>query len=150
MRTALFIVMMFCQAAHALGQNGGGMSANELAGTTWRIDNLLGLDTIVSIYVLRPYESEDGNRKILGLFVSFDENASSYESRSKAWCGNDCFTIVNGQYEARASHLLRISVHQVRQEGGECWQPVNEQRPPNSTLFQMTFQSDTLLLTKVN
>ncbi len=147
MRTALFIVMMFCQAAHAYGQNRGGMSANELAGTTWYINWPLGADTATTCYILSSYE---GFRPSRYYFIKFHENGTSYETSFMAPCGYVCFTRVNGQYEARASNLLRISVYQVWQEGLECWQPVNEQRPPNSTLFQMTFQSDTLLLTKVN
>jgi hypothetical protein len=148
MRTALFIVMMLCLTTHLLAQNGGGVSADGLAGTTWYINWPLGADTGATSYILRTF-----NKGTLsyGFFVSFHENGTSYESRYRAPCGMDCFTIVNGQFEARAHNLLRISVHQVRQQGLECYKPVNEQRPPNSTLFQMTFfQSDTLLLTKVD
>jgi hypothetical protein len=146
MRTVLFIGMMFCQTTHALGQNEGGMSANNLAGTTWYINGVLGFHESTEKHVLRAYH--DGMLSY-GYFVSFHDNGATYDSRYEAPCGMDCFTTVKGQYEVRGHDLLRISAHHVRIVGPMCPEWVDEQRPPNSALFQMTFQSDTLLLTKV-
>ena len=146
MRTALFILLMLSLTYHAVAQNEG-VNANELAGTTWYVNGALGLHESTEQYVLRTYQ--DGMLPY-GYFVSFDDNGTTYESRYEAPCGMDCFTTVKGQYEARGHDVLRVSAHHVRIVGPMCPEWVNEQRPPNSTLFQMTFQADTLLLTKVN
>jgi len=146
MRTFLFIVMMFCQTTHVLGQDASDISAAALAGIEWCIDGLLGLDTARVGYTLRPF-SEDMFR--WGTSVSFSENRNTFSSANSARCGNDCFITVNGTYAIEQGSLLRITVKEV-DYSQYCRNP---KRSPNAKApiqFQMTFQGDSLLLTKVN
>lgn len=146
MRTVLFIVMMFCQTAHALAQNGGGVSADGLAGIQWRIDGHLGLDTVRVGYTMRPF-AED--MFPWGTSVSFSQSGNTFVSGNSAKCGNDCFITVKGAYAVEQDNLLSIMVKEVVYSQ-YCPNPKWKAHAKAPIRFQMTFQSDTLLLTRVN
>jgi hypothetical protein len=146
MRTFLFIVMMFCQITHSLGQNASDISADGLAGIEWRIDGQLGLDTARVGYTLTPFKE---GMFPWGTSFSFSQSGNTFSSGNSAPCGNDCFITVNGTYAIEQGNVLRIAVREVTYSD-YC---PNAKRKPDakaSMHFQMTFQSDTLLLTKVN
>jgi len=146
MGTVLFIVMMFCQTALALAQNGVDVSADGLAGIEWRIDGLLGLDTGRIGYTLRPFTKD---MFPWGTSVSFSQTGNTFASRNSAPCGNDCFITVTGTYAIEQGSLLQITVKGVAYTR-YCPDPKWKADAKAPMRFQMTFQSDTLLLTKVN
>jgi hypothetical protein len=146
MRIALFIVMMLCLTTHVLAQNGGGVSADGLAGIRWRIDGQLGLDTARVGYTLRPF-TEDMFR--WGTSVSFSQSGNTFVSGNSAKCGNDCFITVNGTYGIEQGNLLRVTVREVTYSD-YCPNPKWKAHAKAPMHFQMTFQSDTLLLTKID
>jgi len=117
-----------------------------LAGIEWRIDGQLGLDTARVGYTLRPF-TEDMFR--WGTSVSFSQSGNTFVSGNSAKCGNDCFITVNGTYAIEHGDLLRITVREVTYSD-YCPNPKRKPDAKASMHFQMTFQSDTLLLTKVN
>ena len=145
MRTVLFIVMMFCQTAPALAQNGDDVSADGLAGIRWRVDGQLGLDTARVCYTLRPF-TEDMFR--WGTSVSFSQSGNTFVSGNSAKCGNDCFITVNGTYVIEQGDLLRITVKEVAYSQ-YCPNPKWKAHAKAPMRFQMTFRSDTLLLTQM-
>jgi hypothetical protein len=146
MRIALFIVMTFCLTTHALGQSGGGVSADGLAGIRWRIDGQLGLDTGRIGYTLRPF-TED--MFPWGASVSFSQGGNTFVSGNRDRCGNGCSITVNGTYAIEQGNMLRITVREVTYSD-YCPNPKWKAHAKATMHFQMTFQSDTLLLTKID
>ena len=146
MRTALFIVMMLCLTTYVLAQNGGGVSADGLAGIRWRIDGQLGLDTGRIGYTLRQF-TED--MFPWGASVSFSQSGNTFVSGNSAKCGNDCFITVNRTYAIEQGNMLQITVREVTYSD-YCPNPKWKAHAKAPMRFQMTFQSDTLLLTKID
>jgi hypothetical protein len=145
MRMSILASTFLFLTTNALAQNGGGISADGLAGIRWQINRLLGLDTTVSAYTLQPY-SEEMFR--WGNAVTFSDNGMGFRSGNSAKCGNDCFISVTGQYRIENQNILIIKIDDTT-FSDYCPNRINGTGIGATMRFEMTFRSDTLLLTKV-
>ena len=88
----------------------GILSAQDLIGAKWRINNILGADiNKEDFYILTP-EWSYGNH----LQLSTDGN---FESWYSAPCGNDCFTSSYGTYKKISEEYISFHIQKVERWG---------------------------------
>ncbi len=112
---------------------------NHLVNTNWRVDRVPFGEQEQQIYSMTPVSDEQFQ---WGHFISFTED--SFESSYRALCGNDCFTRVIGTYRYVGEYQINITVEEVSYSGF-C---DNRERTPFSARYKLSFEGDTLTLTK--
>lgn len=113
----------------------------ELESATWITDQILGLDPNVEQYHLTKYTE----RKFAGNLTNF-EDKMVFNSSYVAFCGNDDFTTVIGEYEFIDKDKLTISVDSVTYSGE--WTKPTEYRKPKKVVFLISKIEETIILTK--
>jgi len=131
----LFLSLFISEATFGQTNSSSNLLNNKklLFKKSYRTDNIIGLAYQVSIYKLTSLENVP--KRFAGNFVSF-QDSGRFTSGYSAWCGNDNFTTVYGQYEFVDNDNIRISVESIRYTGE--WKKPTEFRKQNFLTFKVS------------
>jgi hypothetical protein len=90
-----------------------GMSAQNLSGNEWRINTIIGWDTLNTQEYLLTRTNEN---LLSGDVINFNAD-NTFEAHYVAPCGNDCFPSSVGTYSFTDKDHIRINIHQLDRKG---------------------------------
>jgi hypothetical protein len=108
----------------------------------WVTNYILGLDSITEIYELNKFNKKD---KFAGNITRFTDSVN-YISQYTAWCGNDNFTQVYGQYKFLENNKITICAIKTTYSGE--WTRPTEHREVNYLIFEISMVDDTIIFTR--
>jgi hypothetical protein len=108
----------------------------------WVTNYIIGLDSITEIYELNKFNQKV---KFAGNIIQFTDSVN-YISQYTAWCGNDSFTQVYGQYKFLDNNKIAIGVIKVIYSGE--WTRPTEHREVKYLIFEISMVGDTIIFTR--
>lgn len=142
----LMLLLLF--SFHALSQEQVKEPTSALEETLmkkeWKIDKILGLDEDVETYTLTLHDRTK-QVKFAGNLVQFMDKGT-FASEYTAWCGNDNFTWLSGDYQLLGDDRIAINAKEIKYFGE--WNKREEHRETNWVVFSVKHAGDTIIFVK--